>query len=386
MRIALVENFGLDFLNFRLPLVKYLENKGFEVYSIIPEDKYLEKVKETGIRVLSFPLIKNTLSPFSFFRSAKVLRSYQKRYGFSVIHSFRLQPNIITSYAVGFNRKVRIVNHITGLGFAFAGNDIPSFFYRNLILLLYQFAFLFTDRIIVQNETDRHIISRLAFTGRKLLVIEGSGIDSTKFSRVNSDIAITESLRKKICPGGKNIVITFTGRLLREKGIIEFLKASTILGNRDKRYIFVIAGWFDSKNPSCISRKELSGFLGEGKIIFLEEFPFIRELLFLTDIFVLPTYREGFPRSVLEAMSMELPVVTTIVPGAMDSVKDGINGLLIPPGDVSALVNALTLLANDVNLRLKMGAAGKRLVDEKFNTEVIFNKILDVYDFNQHTS
>ncbi|NMC40456.1 MAG: glycosyltransferase family 4 protein [Bacteroidales bacterium] len=380
MKIALVENFGLDFLNFRLPLVKYLEERGHEVYSIVPDDKYLEKVKAAGIRVLSFPLKKNTLNPVSFLRSAKAIRKFQNLHGFSVVHSFRLQPNIITSLALGYKRKVKIVNHITGLGFAFAGKNPSSFFYRGLILFLYQISFIFTNRIIVQNETDLRIISRLAFTRSKLMLLEGSGIDRNRFSRSNADMAIVESLRERLGLRPGDIVVTFTGRLLREKGILEFLEVSNILSGKSEKMKFVIAGWFDYMNPSCLSRDELNSYLLDRRILFLEECSEIRELLYLTDIFVLPTYREGFPRSVLEAMSMELPVVTTRVPGAMDAVKDGINGLLVPPRDVTALENAITALSGDEGLRLKLGANGVRFVDEKLSTDVIFRKILDIYE------
>lgn len=379
MRIALVENFGLDFLNFRVPLVKFLEAEGYEVFAIVPNDKYLDEVKKTGINVLPFSLEKNTLNPLSFFRCVKEVRRYNKEYRFSLIHSFRLQPNIISSLAFPFNRKIRIINHITGLGFAFAGTTFSSFFYRKIILLLYQAAFIFTDRVIVQNITDRLILSKLLFTAGKIEIIEGSGIDMKKFSPGNTDIVKVNTLKEAAFISDKNIIVSFTGRLLIEKGIIEFLIVAKNLSRQDKRYKFLIAGWFDNKNPSCLTNEQLLKYIDNKSIFFLGEVPEIREMLSVTDIFVLPSYREGFPRSVLEAMSMYIPVITTDVPGARDAVTDNYNGLLVSAKDTESLERAISRLSADRELRKKMGENGRHLVETRFNTDIIFNEILNVY-------
>ena len=379
MRIALVENFGLDFLNFRVPLVKYLESKGYEVYAVIPDDKYCERIKETGVNVLPFNLKKNTISPASFFRCVVQLRKYNKIYGFSIIHSFRLQPNVISSAAFPFIKKVRIINHITGLGYAFTGKTFASFLYRQLILLLYQVSFVFSDRIIVQNNDDLKIISKLAFTSGKFDLIEGSGVDQQKFSRESADADLLDSLKKRIRYDRSDIIVTFTGRLLIEKGIKEFLAVAEAMTGKDPRLKFVIAGWFDVNNPSCLSPDLLKKCLNNSRMIYLGEISEIRELLYLTDIFVLPTYREGFPRSVLEAMSMNVAVITTDVPGARDAVNDYFSGLLVPARNHYALENALRLLITDEKLRKTLGENGRHMVESKYNTNEIFKKIVNVY-------
>jgi N,N'-diacetylbacillosaminyl-diphospho-undecaprenol alpha-1,3-N-acetylgalactosaminyltransferase len=379
MRIALVENFGLDFLNFRVPLVKFLEAKGYEVFAVVPNDKYLDQVKNSGINVLPFSLRKNTLNPLSFLRCIKEIRHYNKVYCFSLIHSFRLQPNIISSLAFPFNRKIRIINHITGLGFAFAGTTFSSFFYRKIILLLYQTAFIFTDRIIVQNRTDKLILSRLLFTAGKLEIIEGSGIDMKKFSPGNADKLKVSSLCEGAFIKDKDIIVSFTGRLLIEKGIIEFLTVAENLSKQDQRYKFLIAGWFDNKNPSCLTHEQLMKYIDNKSIFYLGEVSEIREILTVTDIFVLPSYREGFPRSVLEAMSMSIPVITTDVPGARDAVIDNYNGLLVRAKDTEALERAIAILSADKGLRKKMGDNGRHLVETRYNTDIIFNEILNEY-------
>ncbi|OQB64810.1 MAG: N,N'-diacetylbacillosaminyl-diphospho-undecaprenol alpha-1,3-N-acetylgalactosaminyltransferase [Bacteroidetes bacterium ADurb.Bin145] len=377
--IALIENFGLDFLNFRVPLVKYLEQNNFNVISIIPKDDYFEMVKQTGIKVVAYELKKNTFNPVLLFQAVKQLRGYQKEYGFTLVHSFRLQPNITSSLAFGFNREVKIINHITGLGYAFTGKSFSSFFYRSVIVLLYQLSAYFSNRIIVQNNEDMRIISKLAFTSGKMVLIEGSGIDLKKFSRTFADHNIIKKFKQNVSYTPGDIIITFTGRILKEKGLYEFLEAARALSATNPQYKFLIAGWFDFNNPSCISPDQLKNYLIENRIIYLGGIFEVRELLAMTDIFVLPTYREGFPRSVIEAMAMEIAVVTTDVPGARESITDNFNGLLIPVKDVEALTKAIIRLSSDSPFRKKLGANGRYLAENKYDSNIIFKKIVDVY-------
>jgi glycosyltransferase involved in cell wall biosynthesis len=379
IRIALVENFGLDFLNFRVPLVKFLEKNGYEVYAVIPDDKYSERVKDTGIKVLTYKLKKNRISPVSFFRTIRQLILYQRKYGFSIIHTFRLQPNIIASLSFPFNKKVKIINHITGLGFAFTERSFVSFCYKLVILFLYQVAAIFSDKLIVQNSSDQNILSKIPFTSAKLIMIEGSGIDQERFNRRNADMRLVTKLMNKVAFNQGEIIIVFTGRLLMEKGIIEFLTVADKLSMQNSGLKFVVAGWFDINNPSCLTSDHLDRFLKNKNIIYLGEISEIRELLYFTDIFVLPTYREGFPRSVLEAMAMNVAVITTDVPGARDAVIDNFNGLLVAARDKSALEEAILKLIGDQELRKKLGINGRKLVENKYNTHLIFNKIMHVY-------
>lgn len=379
-RIALVENFSLDFLNIRVPLVKYLENKGYDVYAIIPEDSYCSRVKETGVKVLSYKLKKNTLSPLSFIKSARSLKKYQEEYKFSIIHSFRLQPNIITSIIFAFRKEALLINHITGLGFAFAGKTIKSLLYRSAILFLYQISAISADRLIVQNITDFRIISKLFFTSKKLVLIEGSGVDQEKFSKKNIDPKTISTISNNLKLLPENTVISFTGRLLLEKGIIEFLEVAHKLSISNPNLKFIVAGWFDVNNPSCIKERLLYKYLQNKNIIYLGMINEIRELLSVTDIFVLPTYREGFSRSILEAMAMAVPVITTDVAGARDAVINGHNGLLVPAQNKGLLEKAILKLLSDPDLCAKMGHNGRNLVENKFNTFLIFAKMIDVYN------
>jgi len=377
--IAIVENFGFEFYNFRIPLVKYFENKGFKVFVIVPHDNYLPKIQAANIEPLSFTLKKNSISIISFIQAIKELRNFNKDRNFSIVHSFKLQPNILTCFAFGFNKNVKIVNHVTGLGYAFTSKTFKSLVYRFITIVLYQIAFLLSDRIIVQNNEDRKILSRLLFISKKIDLVKGIGIDDFKFNRKNVDKEKVSLLKNSISLKHDEIVVTFIGRLIIEKGIKEFLIVANKIIKIKKNIKFVIAGWFDKNNPSCLKEYEFYNYTKSANIIYLGQIFDVRELLYITNILVLPTYREGFPRSVLEAMAMEVPVITTSVPGAQEAVINNLNGLIVKPKNTEELKCALLKLIENPELRSEMGKNGRILVEKNYKSEIIFNQIFEIY-------
>ena len=380
--IGLVENFGLDFLNFRLPYAYYLKSLGYEVMAILPEDSFVERVRESGLHVQTYKLKKNSLDPISLFICVRQFKRMRKSFSINMVHAFRLQPNIAACLAFAFSSKTQVVAHITGLGYAFSSRSIKSLFYRVAILFLYQISLLFAHKIVVQNSSDFKLLSRLLFIRPRLRLIESSGIDCIKFSRKNAEPHFVKSLKRRIEHADGQKVVTFTGRLLREKGILEFLEAARRISDSGLSVKFVIAGWLDKNNPSCISQTELEEYLINKNIVYLGMIHEITELLYLSDIFVLPTYREGFPRSVLEAMSMSLPVSTSNVPGASDAVTHGDNGLLTEPRNTDSLINAILYLLNNKEIATTMGSLGRNRVEAMYKNEIIYNKFVQLYKIN----
>ena len=377
--IAIAENFGIDFINFRVSYANFLKSKGYDIIAIIPNDGSVESIEDAGLKVFTYDLKKNSLNPFNLIRNIRIFRQIQKEQGIDLFHSFRLQPNIIASLAFAFRKSPSVISHITGLGYAFSSTTPKSLFYRMLILLLYQVSLVFSKKVIVQNKADFAILSRLFFISRKLILIESSGIDISKFSRDSVDMDTVADLRKKLLFEDGEKIVTFTGRLLREKGILEYLAAAEYITSIDNRVKFVIAGWFDKFNPSCITKETLDRYRSNKNIIYLGGISEIRELLYLTNVFVLPTYREGFPRSVLEAMSMSVPVVTTDVPGAADAVTDNFNGLITKPRNTESIITSINKLLYDDNLSVLMGQNGRQLVEDKYRSECVYSSFYNVY-------
>jgi glycosyltransferase involved in cell wall biosynthesis len=383
IRIALIEQMGLDFNNLRLPLAVYLKNLGYEVFAIIPDDGYNKRIEENGINVLNYKIKRNQLNPVSLIRQIRLLRGFNKDISFDIVHSFRLQPNVINLFAFWRKRNILKVVHITGLGYSFTKLSWKSVFYRFFILSLYQTLLPLSDKIIVQNEADYQILSKLLFVSSRLTLISGSGIDMKEFRRDNINDSAKEALLSEIGASHVNTIISFSGRLLREKGIVEFLVAANRLLEKFQDLKFIIAGRFDKRNPTCISETEFNNLTQNPSIHYLGERSDIMELLSITDIFVLPTYREGFSRSILEAMAMEVPVVTTKVPGAQDAVQDNYNGLLVALENSKEIEQAIVTLVNDKNLRTKLGKNGRALAERYYSADVIFDKISALYALAQ---
>ncbi len=379
IRVALIEKFGRDFLYYRVPLAKFLESNGYETFAIVPEDEYTKLINDTGVKTLTYPLKKNSLNLIYFLKAIRTIRQLRRSYDISLFHSFKLQPCVITNLAIGSVKEIKIINHITGLGYAFTSKSVLSLFFKIVSIILYQFTFLIANKIIVQNNTDLKFFSKFPFIKHKLVLIPGSGLNLEKFSKENVDMLIVNKLKKNINLIKGEKIVTFLGRLLKEKGIEEFLKAAKDISTSNDNIKFVIAGWIDESNPSSISITALKSYLSVNKIIYLGEISEVRELLYLTDVFVVPTYREGFPRSVLEAMAMEVPVITTSVPGAADAVTHLHDGILIEPKNYKILKDAILCLLNDNKFSKYLGVNGRITVVNKFSSEIIFNKILNVY-------
>jgi N,N'-diacetylbacillosaminyl-diphospho-undecaprenol alpha-1,3-N-acetylgalactosaminyltransferase len=379
LKIALIEQMGLDFNNLRLPLAIYLKNLGHEVYAVIPDDGYNNKIEENGINVLNYHIKRNQLNPVSLTRQVRQLRGFNKEISFDIVHSFRLQPNVINLFAFCRKRKILKVVHITGLGYSFTKLSWKSIFYRFFVLSLYQTLLPISDKIVVQNKDDFKILNKLFFVPSKLAIISGSGIDLEEYCSEKVDLSSKEYLHSEIGASSENIVILFSGRLLREKGIVEFLTAANSLLEKFSHLKFIIAGRFDKSNPTCISETEFINLTQNPSIFYLGERSDITELLSITDIFILPTYREGFSRSILEAMAMEVPVITTKVPGAQDAVQEDYNGLLVDVENSKEIETAVEKLVNNKELRLKLGKNGRALAMKYYSTDVIFGEISAVY-------
>lgn len=380
IKVALIDNCGADFYNYRVPFGKYLLNAGYDVYAIVPEDNFTQKINESGLKTLTYSFARNRVDILALINSVKQLKKLDRAYKFDIAHSFRLQPNVMCNLSFGPIKRIKVINHVTGLGFSFSNNSFRALFYRIIILTLYQILMLFSDRIICQNNSDKKVLSKLAGISKKIIVIEGSGIDLKSFSGIYINKDLTRELSRKLSICSEKVVITFVGRLLLEKGILEFIEAAKRISMINEKAIFLIIGWIDNGNPSYISKTLLNSINDFSNIIFLGERSDIKELLFISNIFVLPTYREGFSRSILEAMAMELPVITTDVPGAREAVKNNYNGILVKPADPVELQEAIHILINDADKRKEMGKKGRQLVEKYFSADIIYPQFKNIYD------
>ncbi|WP_264566692.1 glycosyltransferase [Flavobacterium sp. N3904] len=380
MKIALVENFGADFVGARLRYALFLKENGIEVTAIIPQDGHREVIVRQGIRVIEVGANIRGNGIANKINYAIQLKSVLKSESFDIVHFYRLQPNIIGTFIAGSFTNSKIVNHVTGLGVAFTNRSLKNTFLQFVIKKLYHTNnFCFSPFTIYQNKQDAFDLG----IHRKSICIEGSAVNETKF-----DKEIIQTKREAIFNLKKEIGITvdntkvflFVSRLLKEKGILELIEGFIEAQKKLKTPIFLlIVGWSDIENPSSVSLKALEERIKDySNVKLLGKRSDVDLLLALSDISILPTYyREGTPRFLLESMSMGKAIITTDMPGCNHLIPTGENGELIQPKSVTAIENAiLRILNRDL---IDLGIKSNELYQEKFSEKKVYPAILKLY-------
>lgn len=369
-----------EFTNSRLKLGVSLIEKGMEVHALLPKkqdiDEYRHKIESAGLKIFTYDYEKNTTAVMSNLKFVKIFRNLFKQNEYDIIHSFKFQPNLYTVLASLFSIKSKIVLHVTGLGIVFAS---PTTFKKSILKFvskcIFLFNFLFADKIIFQNEDDVSDLWLTSFFKKKLSVIEGSGVDVERFNKSNFDVS---EKRKEFGLEGK-MVITFISRLVSAKGVHELLNSIEILVKTNPDIILLVVGSIDKDNPDSLSKEYISQFDKHTNIRFLGYRKDTAEILAVTDIYAYPSYyREGVPRTVLEALSTGIPIITTDMPGCKLTVLDGENGYLIEPRSTIALKLALERLLNNEK-RDELGAVSRQIAVSKFEKSIIYNKIIKIY-------
>ena len=297
-------------------------------------------------------LSRKSASPVSNIKCLLELYRLFRRERPDVALLYTIKPNILGNFAA-VCAGVRTISVVEGLGY---GGSLAAR-WRWVAAPLYRLALLRAYRVVFLNEDDRQefLQSRLVTPGQARLV-HGPGVDSTHFAPAPA---------KK----SASLVFLFSGRLLSEKGIFEFVSAAREIRRENPAVECWVLGAPDSGNPSAVAPSDLDHWIAEGVVKYLDKAEDVRPTLALADVLVLPSYyREGVPRSVLEAMAMEKIVITTDTPGCRDTVEESRNGFLVPPRDVQALVAAmLRVLALTPEQRVQMGARSRQKVEEMFS-------------------
>jgi len=296
----------------------------------------------------------------------KLLQLYRREKPIAV-HHFTIKCVLYGSIAARLAGVKRVINGITGLGHVFLEKSslLPW------VTLAYRLALGGKNgRVIFQNEDDLDYFKKLGLMESKSAVlIKSSGVDLQRFSPAQNEEHQTPTTP----------IVLFAGRLLREKGVYDLIDAAESLRARGVRVQVDIAGEGDPGNPSTLSAEDIRRIEKTHVVRFLGKVDRIEERIAASDLVVLPSYREGVPRILLEAAAMEKAIVATDVPGCNDVVKDGESGLLVPVRNSQALADAIETLVNDSALRRKMGQEGRKRVIREFDDRVVAQKTWQVY-------
>ncbi len=359
---------------FLKPLNKCLMNKGFELICVCSKGPYTEELKSEGMNVVNIS-IERKIDLFSNIKSIYKLYKFFKSVKPDILHVHTPIASILGRVAAKF-AKVPIVIY-TAHGFYFHDNMSPMK-YKLLLNIEKYMAKYFTDFIFTQSEEDRLTAIKHNFLDKRKIVCIGNGVDICgRFSPQNVDPTEINRLFEDLRLTGKDIIITFIGRLVGEKGIVELLEAFSSIDNDNINLLLVgdiDQGCRDQETKNLI----ISNYKDNRKIIFTGFRGDINNILYITDIFCLPSHREGMPRTIIEAMAMECAVIATDIRGCREEVIDGKTGFLVRLKSPFDIQNKLEMLIANGNLLSSMKAEGRKRAEKHFDEKQIVNKQIDI--------
>ena len=320
------------------------------------------------------------INPMADRRSRKQLRVLFETHRPDVIHAFDTKPAIlapIAAHDAGVPGRIRTV---TGAGYVFSSSSPLALALRPIYRRLQQLASKAASCTVFQNPDDqKYFLEHQLVSPATAALVRSSGVDTQEFLAQRPDQQRCEALRKQLNLGDE-LVVTMIARLVRYKGVVEYMKAARILRERGIRVRFLLAGPLASEGRQAIKRSQIDAYTDEVDYVGIcQDVP---GLLAVSDLFVLPSYyREGVPRVLLEAGVMSLPLITTDMPGCKEVVHDNENGLLVPPRDAQALADAIAkLLSLDAKQRASMGEESCRHVCENFDLNDVAGAYAEIYD------
>ena len=365
-RIVFSSNTAFSLYNFRLPLMLALKERGFDVITVAPEDDEYSKLLREKFEFYSVRnLDRKGKNPIKDLKLMAEYYSLFKRLKPNLVINFTIKPNIYGGIACGM-LKIPSISVIAGLGYAFINKGLLN----RIVRILYRIAFKFNKFIVFMNPDDMKELSQIAGENKSVLILS-EGIDTEKFSS-----AICEKKEKD------KFIFLFVGRFLKDKGILELVKAGGKLYEQNKNFEIWLLGSVDRGNPNSLSDEQIEDIK---RLPFVKILPFtkdVRPIICDADCVVLPSYyREGVPRVLLEAMSMEKPIITTDAPGCREVCIDGVNGFLVKPKDVGSLYSAMGKMIELKPEKLKeMGANGRKLVIEKYEISKIVTSYIKLIE------
>lgn len=367
MKIALVAGYAPSLVNFRGPLIKAMINAGHEVLAVAPQtdDETPGQIRSLGAEFRPVTLARSGLNPLADLKTLFALISIFRQEKPEILLSYTVKPVIYASLAAKLCGLDRAYSLITGLGYSFGragekGRGLLTALVRNL----YRTALSGNRAVFFQNPDDRDFFLQQGIIkpSKPTVVTAGSGIDLDHFA-----------LAEPVEQGPVFLCLT---RLLREKGVAEYAEAALLLRKKYPEAKFRLVGPLDP-GPDGVSEQEVINWVEQEAIAYDGEVRDVRPFMAGCSVFVLPTaYREGVPRSLLEALSMGKPVITTDAPGCRETVVQDENGLLVPVRDPKALADAMDTFIRDRSLIPKMGTASRRLAEEKFDVNKVNGQIL----------
>ncbi|MGE6165404.1 glycosyltransferase family 4 protein [Aeromonas rivipollensis] len=362
-KLTLVANTAWSMFNFRWGLLSRLIDDGYQLTIIAPRDDFSDKLRAMGCVVVDLPIEAKGTNPLQDLKLIHTLyRLYQQITPDFIIH-YTIKPNIYGSLAA----KVAGIPSLaitTGLGYTFVNDNLIAKIARQL----YKMAFRYPKEVWFLNEDDRQAFLTYSLVSEnKAKLLHGEGVNVSHFSPIS------------VSSSNNPTTFLLIARMLWDKGIGEYVEAARVIKNKYPTTHFQLLGACDVPNPSLISREQISIWESEGIVEYLGTTDDVRTVIANVDCVVLPSYREGIPRTMLEAAAMAKPLIVSDAPGCKDVVIDGKTGFLCKVKNRDSLAAVMELVVNQsMQERVDMGAAGRNLVLQNFDERVVIKKYIDM--------
>lgn len=342
--------------------------RGYEVHVVAAPNTLIPELEKLGITYHPIRLSRSGINPASEIKSLFKLYKLLKNLKPDLVHLVTIKPVLYGGLAARLTKNTAVVAAISGLGSVFVAQSIKGKVIKWLILNFYKFSLKHKNlKVIFQNTNDRKIlVSEGVVSEKNTLLIPGSGVDLSSYKALQQ-------------PTGTTTII-FASRLLKEKGVINYIDAIRIIRSKNIDAKFLLAGSPDPGNPSSVTQTEVNAWIDEGLVDYLGYRSDIANLFSQSNIVVLPSfYGEGLPKVLIEAAACARAIITTNCPGCRDAIVENVSGILIEPQNTQMLADAIEKLIKDPELRNSMGLEGRKLAEAKFDITDVVNTHLQTY-------
>lgn len=362
MNILINSGRTVPFLGTREKLITEIIDQGHNVILTGYQTGYEEEIKKMGATFVEMPVNRAGLNPIG---DLKLLMSYYrliKKEKIEIVHSYTIKPNIYGSIAAKLAGVKEVYPTLNGIGYAFTGEGLKAKLVRIIASFLYWLTFRCSKKVFFHNIDDiNEIVNRKLISEEKCVVINGSGIDMNYY-------------KKKEIP--ESISFVLISRLLKAKGILEYAEAAKKVKEKYKEVNFGLIGPADP-NPTGIKLQDIQNYIDEGIINYYGEQSDVRPFLEEAAVLVLPSYREGVPHTILEAMSTGRAILSTDVPGCRETVVQGVNGFLVPVKDAESLAEKMIWMIENKKAVKQMGEESFKIARDKFEVSKVNRVMLD---------
>lgn len=368
MKILIVSPKNKTVFNFRGDLIRDMIGAGHEVFVTGPNRDYVEDIMALGVSGFEeIPLVKDNTSLKGDLLYFLGLRSVMRKIKPDLVFGYTIKPVIYGSLAAKSCGIRRIYAMVTGLGRVYASSGIKAKTIRLITKVLYKLAFSACNRVIFQNSDDiRELVSEHYLPESKTALVNGSGVNMTRFARTELP---------------NDPVFLMVSRVIREKGVLEFCEAADQVKNKCPNAQFILLGGFDA-SLGALKREDIQPYIDRGIILFPGEVKDPVAFYGKASVFVLPSYyREGLPRTILEAMSCGRPVITTDWPGCREPIEDGKNGFLVPIKDAQSLAEKLQYLAMDRDLLNAMAHKAYETCKNSYEVSIVNSQMRKLLEY-----